>query len=882
MPGLDEPVPALRLPGDVRPTAEAIEMHVDPRTDRFSGAVDIDVLLTHPRTLFWLHGKDMHVSLATVTPSGAGAIAATWAPRNDDGVASLTLASAAPAGAARIHLVFDAAYEHGQAGLYKATEASIPYAFTQFEAITARRAFPCFDEPGFKIPFTTTLVVPADAEAIANTHEVSRSVETGPDSKPLHRIVFAPTAPLPSYLVAFAVGPFDIVTAPDVPPNGVRTRSLPLRGVTAKGRAKDIAYSLAHTGEILSTLEQYFGLEYAYDKLDILAVPGKGGAMENPGAVTFGEQLLLMDPATAPISQRRNYAAVMAHELAHQWTGDLVTMQWWDDTWLNEAFATWIGNKATDAWDPKTHADLAFLRSIQGAMSADVLVSSRAVRQPIASVDDIQNAFDSITYRKGGGVLAMFERWAGADKWRIGLHSYLAAHRFGNATADDFLDAESAATGKDIKTAFHTFLDQPGLPFVEVSLKCPSDKTAQATAHLRQSRFLPAGSSGDAKRTWQLPVCLRSDLGGTLGTACTLMTSQEADIALGGPGQCPTWVFPNADGAGYFRFALPQADLTNLRKKGLGKLTTREKMALGASLRGSYSRATTPYRDVLEVAAPLAKDPEPTVAEEPMFYLEEAREWLYDDALRPRVEGYASEIYAPAFAGLGWTAAKGDDDQRRSLRGSVLSFLVTTGRDAALRAEAKKRARAYIGLGKDGAVHPDAVDPNLAGAVLAVLGEDADKATWDAMKALYLKSVEEVVRARLLWGLSVAKDPALSAAARELVLDPDVRDSEVATPLWAQLDRPDTREAAWTWLKGHFDALVARLPKRTAGWLPTMGRRFCDEAHAADVQAFFQSKIGALEGGPRNLASTVEDVRLCATRKSKHEASARELFARKP
>jgi cytosol alanyl aminopeptidase len=868
-PGVDEPVPALRLPGDIRPTAEAIELQIDPSRDRFSGAVDIDVTLDRPRAVIWLHGREMNVTSATVTPAGASPIPATWQKRNESGVASLTLASAVPAGKARIHVAFDAAYEPGQSGLYKVTEGGIPYAFTQFEAITARRAFPCFDEPGFKIPFTTTLIVPEGAQAIANTHEVSRAKEGTS-----WRVGFAPTPPLPSYLVAFAVGPLDIVPAPDVPANGVRTRPLPLRGITAKGRAKDIAYTLAHTGEILTTLEGYFGIEYPYDKLDILAVPGKGGAMENAGAVTFGEGLLLMDPATASVQTKRSYAYVMAHELAHQWTGDLVTMQWWDDTWLNEAFATWIGNKASEAWDPKTHADLSFLRGVQGAMGGDALLSARAVRQPIESVDDIQNAFDGITYQKGGGVLAMFERWAGAESWRKGLHTYLASHRFGNATANDFLDAESAATGKDIKTAFHTFLDQPGLPLLDVSVTCGKD--AAPVAHLKQSRFLPAGSAGDsAKRTWQLPVCLRTDL----GSQCTLLTQTEADVPVGDRGKCPAWVFPNADGAGYFRFSLAAPDLANLRKNGLAKLTTREKMALGASMRGAYSRATASYKDVLELVSPLAKDLEPTVAEEPMGYLDTAREWFEGDPLRPRVEAYADRLYAPTFARLGWKAGKDEDEQQRSLRSSTLWFLMMTGRDPALRAEAKKRALAYI---KDGTIHPDAVDPNLAGSVLAVLGEDADRATWDAMRALLGKSVDEVVRSRLLGGLSVAKDPALAAAARELVLDPELRESEMARPLWSQMGNPATREAAWTWFKAHFDQMLARLPKRNGAWLVGMGRSFCDEPHADDVQAYFAPKIATLEGGPRALASAVEDIKLCAARKKAQEPSARELFAKKP
>ena len=337
----EEPVPTLRLPSDTRPTAEAIELHIDPTQDRFSGVVDIDVQLDHPRSVIWLHGDDLNVTAASVTADGGGPLTGTWKQRSDTGFASLTLAQPRPAGEARIHIAYDAPFSRGQMGLYKATEAGVPYAFTQFETIAARKAFPCFDEPGFKIPFMTSLVVPAQLQAIANAHEVSRVADKSSPARLLRPDRAA--AELPRRLRRRRRSTW--WTPPVLPPNDVRTTPLRLRGVTAKGRGKEIAYALAHTGEILATLEGYFGIPYPYDKLDILAVPGKGGAMENAGAVTFGEGLLLMDEATASVSQRRGYASVVAHELAHQWTGDLVTMQWWDDTWLNEAFATWIGQQ---------------------------------------------------------------------------------------------------------------------------------------------------------------------------------------------------------------------------------------------------------------------------------------------------------------------------------------------------------------------------------------------------------------------------------------------------------------------------------------------------------------------------------------------------------
>jgi alanyl aminopeptidase len=860
----EEPIPILLLPRDTRPLSQAIELAIDPGQARFSGKVDIAVLLEKPRSVIWLTGKGLDVARAIVTPDAGGPLPATWQERDDSGVASLSLSAPIPAGKATIHVEFSARFGAGQRGLYRTVEAGQPYAFTQFEAVAAREAFPCFDEPGFKIPWAISLVVPADAQAIANTQEASRT----PEGRSV-RVGFARTEPLPSYLVAFAVGPLDIVPAPPVPPNAVRARPLPLRGVAPAGRGKEIGYALAHTGELLATLEAYFGIAYPWDKLDILAVPGKSGAMENAGAITFTERLLLMDPARSSVAQRRIYAAVMAHELAHQWTGDLVTMKWWDDTWLNEAFATWAAAKAADTWDPRVRAQMSLLRSTQAAMNTDSLVGARSIRQHIVSTHDIENAFDGITYHKGAAVLAMFERWIGEGLWRKGLHAYLQKHRFANASADDFLDAEDEASGKDVKTAFHSFLDQVGTPLVEASVACGPEARVQ----LKQSRYLPAGSTGDPNRTWQIPVCVHT----SAEEACTVLTGAEGSLPLR---TCPEWLLPNADAAGYYRFALAPKDAASLREHGLRSLSAREQVAYATALRSAFARGTASTMEVLEAIAPLAQAADPVVAEEPMAYLNLARDWLTDGAPRRRLEAYARELYRPEGRGLGWESAKEEDDDAHARRASVLGFLAMTGRDAAARAEAKKRGLAYLGGGRNATIHPDAVDPDLAEAAVSVVGEEADPATWSAMKDRLVGSVDEGVRGRLLVGLSVAKRADLAIAARELVLDPALRDNEVLVPLAVQTGRADTRDAAWAWLEAHFDAILGRLPQRHGlGLVVLSGRAFCDDTRAKEVEAFFAPRVGQIEGGPRGLATAVEEIRLCAAKRSLQEAGMREFFA---
>jgi len=877
----DEPRPALRLPADVHPVSEAIELAIRPSEERFSGKVDIDVQLDHARRSLWLHARKLHVSSATVTADASPPVAATWSDEDDHGLGRLQLATEIPAGHARIHIEYDAAFVAGNKGLFKATEAGVPYAFTQFEATDARRAFPCFDEPGFKIPFAVTLEVPDGQQAITNTLEVGRT----PGGPGLVRVRFGTTRPLPSYLVAFAVGPLDVVKAADVPPSAVRTHPLPLRGVAVKGRGPELAYALAHAGEILAALEGYFGIEYPYEKMDILAVPDMSGAMENAGAVTFDEPLILLDPKTAPLSQRLDFAEVVAHEFSHQWFGDLVTMAWWDDTWLNESFAEWMGFKIASQWDPSLHADMQFLGGMQAAISTDSLVSARQIHQPIAGDDDIENAFDDTTYQKGGSVIAMFERWLGPEVFQKGVQQHLSGHRYASATVDDFLGALSSAAGRDVGTPYRTFLDQPGVPFIEASLQCGA---GAPHVHLAQSRFLPRGSSGDPHKVWQVPVCVKYPVAGALAVdrptqkeTCTLLTSAEGDVPLETK-TCPAWVFPNAHGAGYYRFALASADLAKLRASGIGALDAHEKIAFGNSLRAGFNHGSTPFGEVILAATPLFSDPEWRVAGELAGYVDVARDWLIADPVRPRIEAYARKAGAGVFTKLGWSKKKGEPSAAVELRRAMLEFLVSTGRDPVARAEARRRAEAYVGYRRDGALHRDAVDENLAGVALWVAGQEADAAFFDALLALLVKTQDDVVRGRLLGALGAASDPKLSARARELVLDERVKYTEMLTPLWAQLGTPETRDAAWAWLKDHWDAVAARASNVLfeGVQLVSMPSSFCDDAHEHDVATFLRDRSTKIDGGTRVLAKTVEQIHLCAVKRRAEEDNARAFFAK--
>ena len=360
-----------------------------------------------------------------------------------------------PVGPADLEIDYEGAFATGLRGLYRVEEGGRWYAFTQFEPTDARRAFPCFDEPGIKTPFTVTVTAPADRSRSPTC--ASRPPPRSRGGNGRVKFEFEASPPLPTYLVAIAVGAFDLREA--------LAGTLAIRLAAVSGKARLGGGALAAARGQLVELERYFGRRYPYAKLDLLAVPSFGaGAMENAGLITFREERILLDER-ASLAARIGMAGLIAHEAAHQWFGDLVTMAWWDDLWLNEAFASFMADEIVDAWRPATRARLQALALKSQVMADDSLATARRIRQPVRSTSEAQEAFDSVTYAKGRAVLAMTEAWLGPDAFRAGLRGYLQRHEWGNATADDLYAALAAASdGRDVAGVMRSFTDQIGVP----------------------------------------------------------------------------------------------------------------------------------------------------------------------------------------------------------------------------------------------------------------------------------------------------------------------------------------------------------------------------------------------------------------------------------
>ncbi|RKG52807.1 M1 family peptidase [Corallococcus sp. AB011P] len=860
--------PTLRLPDDVRPTKYAIVLKMDPKAETFEGTVDVMLEVAKATNVIWMHGKGLIVKEATLEQGGV--TQTLKASSSGEDFLGLTLEKPLAAGGAKLHLTYTGtASERETSGAFRVNEDGDWYIYTQFEPLGARRAFPSFDEPGFKVPWQLTFHVPEGNVAVTNTPQLAE--EKGADGWHIYR--FAPTQPLPSYLIAFGVGPFDFLPARDAGQKQVKTRI-----ITPRGRASEGAWAAKVTPEILERLEGYFGIPYAYEKLDVLAVPLMGGAMENPGLVTFNSRLILAKPEEDAVWRQRAFANVQVHELAHQWFGDLVTMAWWDDLWLNESFASWMTPRIMESYQPTWDAPVERVQSRNDALDADSLVAARFIRQPIQNAGDIENAFDGITYGKGSAVLAMAETWLGRDVFQKGIQRYIRAHAGKNATAKDFLDALSQESGKDVAQVMNSFLDQTGAPFITATLLCDGGKPRVA---LTQQRYVRLGSKAPEAQSWKVPVCVKYPGAGKDATACTLMTEEKAEVALTEAKACPAWVFPNADGAGYYRMRLAGDAHAKLMKSGLSKLSRAERVVLLSDSLALAKAGLMPATDALPLLTGVAEDPDRQVLEAGLELMDLVSSRLLPEAQDADRARYVRDTFGPRARKLGFKPRAGESEDLRLLRPRLLELAGNEGNDPKLVAEARTLAEQWL---KD----RKAVAPDVVGAVLAIAVEHGDAALHSKLMEALRGEQSRYQRQQLLGGLSHVTDPKLVKANLELLLDPkqDMREN-----LWLLMGAsrdPRTRDTAVEFLKANFDTLVGTddkpglLPEGMGSRLPYMGAGYCDATKRQEVAAFFEPRVDKVPGSERVLRQVLEIVDQCIALKEAQGASIGAFLSGKP
>jgi len=834
-----------RLPPTAFPKHYAIALQIDPTQPRFSGVATILVDVTQPTAIVVLNARDMQIRRVVATTSH-GAVDATATQRPAHGgttVDELVLAFAQPlpAGSATIAIDYEAPFAVDLAGLYRLKEDGLFYAYTQFEATDARRAFPCFDEPGFKTPYDVTITSPRAFKVLSNTPEASQADAANGDV--VH--TFETSPPLPSYLVAFAVGDFDIL--------GGQTAPFPIRVVTTKGRAPLARLALDVATALIAKLGDYFDMRYPYAKLDLVAVPDFApGAMENPGLVTFRDSLLLVDSERPTTSIKRAQAMVIAHEFAHQWFGDLVTMLWWDDLWLNEGFATWAAARIVDEWRPSFGATVEQVAEIQGVMDTDALMSARAVREPVRSTGEAMEAFDGITYDKGAAVLRMLEKWLGADTFRRGVQRYVHEGAWKSAHADDLFKALEYVSAQRVTELAGGFLDQPGVPEVITSWSCGGANGNRL--ELRQTEWRPLGEPREgAPRRWTLPVCTASDVEKT--KSCFTLGAEPIVRTI--DTRCPTWVYPNADQAGYYRFMVDGAHLLALASAGRS-LDATDRLGLVSNAWAGVRQGSTAPGVLMDVLAAFDGEPDRHVVEQVIGVLRGIDHALIVDEARPAFQRYVIARLAPRKRTLGWEAPGGapEDDDRKLLRRSVLGAMGEIARDAATLREAETHAMQWL-------QDPKSLPGDTAAVAVPMASMQAGAARLTELRAAAASAKTPQNRIIALRAMGMFEEGAVLRQALDLALTEELKVSELHYVFGEAASRRLTRDVFYAWEKENWQKLVLRLPGALGRGLSGVVANMCAQSMRDDAREFFVATMQAIPGAKRPLDEALEQAGLC-------------------
>ncbi|HEY0372277.1 MAG TPA: M1 family metallopeptidase [Thermoanaerobaculia bacterium] len=828
---------SVRLGDAVVPVSQSVNLVADPRSETYTGSVTIDLDVKQPASSFLMHARDLTMDSLKITKGGS-TIAATQTA-GDDGTVTITPASPLAPGRYTLAIDFNNKYNRTAVGLYKMTlKNGEPYLFTQFEAIDARRAFPVFDEPRFKIPFELTLTIPAQYDAVANT-PVAAETKSG-ESK---TIKFVRTKPLPSYLIAMAIGQFEYTP--------IAGLSVPGRVIAVKGQGHLTQTAAETTPAMLAALEKYFGQKYPFEKVDLIAVPEYwAGAMENPGLITFRDTVLLLDPKTATPSQRQNLIRINTHELAHMWFGDLVTMEWWDDLWLNESFADWMGDKITDQVHPEFDLLIGEMGGVQAVMNSDVRATTDPIRRGDTTPEESMRNV-GVAYNKGKAVLSMFEQWIGPDKFRQGVLDHLKSNAWGNANASEFFAALGRHAPAGTSAAMETFIAQPGIPLISVDVN-------GNTVKLSQKRFT---TSSEAKaQTWKVPVTLRWSDGKKTYTKAVLLDEPTETVQL--EGERVAWLFPHANAAGYYRWQLDDASMSALAAKATEVLEPRERLAFIGNLNALFRGGVLHGDALLAHLERFANDPDPHVFGSVVSTLAQVRNTFDSAESRPKFAAYVRRTLGPALARIGLDPSKDTSQSVTTLRPDLVSWLAQYGNEESAWQYVKEQLPKYL-------ADPSSVHPTLAGLVVGLSAVRGDEKLFEEYKKRFESATIPAERARYLNALGQFRDPALRVKAREYALTGAVRPTEFLQ-LLGGADTEEDRENLYQWITTNYDAIVKKLPPAFSANMPFIASG-CQPERVERARKFFAER--KIEGTERTMARVAESVNECATLRAREMAA---------
>ncbi|RDI98099.1 M1 family peptidase [Dyella solisilvae] len=737
-----------QLPRAVRPTHYAVSITPHASTLTFDGKVTVDVEVLAPTNSITLNAIDMSFATVALTGGkGAPALTPKVSVDNDAQTATFTFDKPIAKGKYQLAMSYSGKIGTQANGLFAIdydTKAGKKRAlYTQFENSDARRFIPSWDEPNYKATFDLDVTVPAGDMAVSNMPVASKT-DAG---NGLSHITFQTSPKMSTYLLFFGTGEFDRITT--------NSEGVEIGVVTQKGLSEQGAFTLESGKAVLKEYNDYFGVPYPLPKLDNVASPGSSqffSAMENWGAIYTFEYALLLDPSFSTLQDKQNVFGTAAHEMAHQWFGDLVTMRWWDDLWLNEGFASWMASRTTDRLHPEWNTKLDAVGIREGAMSRDAVVTTHPVVQRIDTVEQASQAFDSITYSKGESVIRMLESYVGADNWRNGVRSYIKAHAYGNTVSDDLWRAmDAAAPGKQVATVAHEFTLQPGIPLIRVEAGECTNNTV--TLKLTQDEFTKDRPDKKPLR-WHVPVTAQS-IGGKPVHA---LVDGEATLAVPGCGP----VLVNAGQSGYYRTLYAPAQVAAI-KGSFTKLEPIDQLGVMSDTWALAMAGLQPVSDFLDLAQATPADADPQIWDEVASSFAALNDYYRGDTKRQAAfRAYATKRLSPVFARVGWEAKPNESVPTTILRSHLINVLSSLG-DTTVIAEARRRYAAQ-------ATDPKAVPAELRKTILAVVASHADAATWDQMHTAAKAETTPLVKDRLYAQLASTEDEALAKKALDLAL----------------------------------------------------------------------------------------------------------------
>lgn len=795
-----------RLSKNIQPTSQYIELDLDPAKQGYTGETTIDINVKKQADsigLYWLNVNVVSIELV----SSSKIKRELKAKQGKYDIHWLSDGKPIKSGKYQLNITFNAKYSTDALGLYKTTYQGNDYLFTQFEALFARRAFPIFDEPDFKIPYQLTITVPKELKVATNTPVIKQTEKANTKT-----VFFKATPPMPSYLIAMIVGDFD-----KTPITGL---SVPGVVYSPKGTGGDTGFAIKHTPNILTVLEDYFGIDYPYEKLDFVAVPDYAfGAMENAGLVTYRTELLLRgDNATA--GEALATINVIAHELAHMWYGDLVTMKWWDDLWLNEAFATWMANKVLDSHYPQYQSQLDLPQ--EGAFYEDALSTTKAIRKEVKTEKEIEDGM-GLNYTKGHAILNMIEQTIGAENFQKAIQKYMKQHRWGNTVASDLWQAFSQEVNKDIGMVADSFLNQAGYPVVSIDEK----------GNVSQKRFRNHQSTV-TEQSWNVPLTVKYKVNGKVEEEQLLLTEKpikmqsfiEAD-----------WVFPVVNGNGYYRWTLSKSKYESLLND-VSLLTEREKMALLSNSTGLLNAGEITIAEHLTLLTQLTKENNAVVFLKALENIKTIGEQYINAKNQLLFSEYITEILTPWYEKIGTQTRPSDDDSILRLRPRLLRTLGQLGNNPKLNNELVTIAYKYLAEDKT-------VDDNLGREALritAMLDTGAgDSALVKQYFDTYLRTNNASLKSNIMGAMYFTDQKSIEYVLNQM-LNKEIPAGDKAGPLSGTFYINKDQSFHYKWFEENFDELVKSIPQIYHGYLPFILAPGCQAENIERLRKLFKNK----------------------------------------